>query len=291
MICSITLPRVALIFNITTGANDATLRILAIHCIDKSRNVALMPSGVAIYVQARILPQHIVPHHNISRGIEIPEHMQADSEMAITAGKHIHLSHYLIFKGCTVFEPISESHIVTITIGPMMAIGRTGGTFLQRDRIERHPAPRSLGDYVMSLAELAIIGNGLDDDMVRWILHRLGVDGAGLSESGIGRLQAHGAIVSQSAKGCKCESRIRYTVGPKRPGPAGAKSLFCKGLRFPLHSLVGHMRPETVAVLILSDMPADITEGFHDIIERGDICARSIVCTHISPCDCEACFM
>lgn len=206
MVCSITTGGIVIIFNIAACADNASLGILAIHCIDKSRNVALMPSGITIDMQAGILPQHIIPHHNIARGIEISEDMQPNSEMAISTGQHIHLGHYLIFQCCAMVESISECHVIAITIGPMVAIGRTGGTFLQRDRIERHPAPWSLGDYVMSLSELAIISNGLDYDMIRRILHGLRVNGTGFGKGRIGRLEAHTAIVSQSAEGCKCNA-------------------------------------------------------------------------------------
>ena len=98
---------------------------------------------------------------------------------------------------------MGESHIVTKTIVPVVAIRGTGCTLLQCNGEHRPALPLALGNDIRALAQLIIEGDRLDNLLIRNGLTGLDMDSAAFRKDGIVRLEAHTVDCTTSPLDCK----------------------------------------------------------------------------------------
>ena len=195
-------------FAISTNADPPTLPEVDTVTVESVSNRTGEVGSIAENVKVCVLDHKIKPHIHIRLAVKVAEDMQADDEpVRIDLRKVFDFGLDLIFKVGTVLEAVSEGHTISEAFRPAHTGRGARCPLFQSDGEHRHPAPLALSDDGRTLAQLAVIGDRLDNLPLKRQLARLSVDRAGFRERRVTGLELHAVDDSIGGEGCKREKQ------------------------------------------------------------------------------------
>jgi len=179
-------------FTISTNADPPTLAEVDTVPMQRARNTPCEVGSIAENVQVFVRIHKIEPHIHIVETIEVAENVQANHEaLRVNLSEECDLGLDLSLKVGTVLETVRKPHTIAEAFRPPHTGRRARCALFQGNRIHGHSAPLALDDDRLTLAELAVVSDRLDNLTLKRQLARLSVDRAGFRERRVTGLELH----------------------------------------------------------------------------------------------------